>query len=185
MIIEVYPYTIEEVEGLIIYDFTTHNGVVYNVIFDYNHFREKIPDFPQLLGNGYDFAFYCMSDRLIMDSIAERNKRSEDSRISATITAIICSFFDTKDSNLILLFQCDFSDNKQLFRHSLFQRWHRKSAQNAKIQIKTIQVEIQDENGINDNRFMGFLYSSVNPNLEKVITEFDNFLGNMINSNVK
>ncbi len=185
MITEVYHYTIEEIEGLIIYDFTTLSGVVYKVIFDYNHFRENLPDFPQLLGNGYDFAFYCMSDKLIIDGAAERNKRANDTKISSTITSIICHFFDTQDSSLILLFQCDSSDKKQLFRHALFQRWHRKSSHKAQIHIKTIQVEIQVGKGVTDNRFMGYLYSSANPNLEKVIMEFEDFLGNMINSNVK
>ena len=87
-----------------------------------------------------------------------------------TVCAVIEELFECNPD--ILLYQCETDDNKQAARDRLFVRWFKEYAGNDKYVIKVSKVI--DENTEN---YTAIIVQQSNPELNRIITEFDSFMG--------
>ena len=105
-------------------------------------------------------------------SIINQNKKSSpnDKKVRDTIFGIIEEFFNSNPE--ILLYQCETGDNRQAMRDRLFLRWFNEYELSDKYFIKV--SEIIAEKVAN---YTAVIVQKDNPNLEKIIQDFDEFVG--------
>ena len=112
--LSVYPF--DEIAGPVTaYSFETTQAIVYTIAF--------IPT-PYLLGEGSVFAPYIY-ELAIKVSQNNTNKRPPFDRLTARTVAVIFDYFYRRNDLTVILYICDSSDNRQLLRHSAFNRWFR------------------------------------------------------------
>ena len=105
-------------------------------------------------------------------SIINQNKKSSpnDKKVRDTIFGIMEEFFNSNPE--ILLYQCETGDNRQAMRDRLFLRWFNEYELSDKYFIKV--SEIIAEKVAN---YTAVIVQKDNPNLEKIIQDFDEFVG--------
>ena len=93
-----------------------------------------------------------------------------DKNIRETIFYIIEEFFDSNPD--ILLYQCETGDSKQAARDRLFVRWFKEYAGNEKYCIRVAKIVAE-----NVEHYTAIILQQTNPELEKIVNDFDNFMG--------
>lgn len=93
------------------YFFTTDLGIRYRIVFD--DLDEIFSQYPTLQGRVFSYSFYPQGQ------ILEKSKL--DSRIKQTVAYSISNFFSKYDN--LIVFVCDSSDERELCRKKLFDRW--------------------------------------------------------------
>ena len=135
--------------------FTTEYGVEYRVSFmeDYSIWPE----------NAYQFL------------INNKNKKSSpsDIKLKETIMAIIEAFFISNP--YILLYICETGDDKQAARNRLFVRWFNDAKHQKEYYFRNVNIKAE---GI-DN-FAAIIVQKSNPEIETIISQFDEFVNLMI-----
>ena len=135
-----------------VYGFKTEHDVLIRIYFDENDtiWQE----------GAYEF------------SIINENRQPSpnDRKMRDTVCAVIEELFECNPD--ILLYQCETDDNKQAARDRLFVRWFKEYAGNDKYVIKVSKVV--DENTEN---YTAIIVQQSNPELNRIITEFDSFMG--------
>ena len=145
------PYTIwSTIDG--IYCFKTDYDVVYRI---------RIEDDHTIWQEGaYEFSI-----------INESKKNSpNDKKVRNTVSYIIEEFFECNPD--ILLYQCETGDNKQAARDRLFIKWFKEYAGSDKYFIKASKIVAE---GIEN--YSAIIVQKSNPNLDTIISDFDNFVG--------
>lgn len=107
----------------------------------------------------------CDTYQLIIRKI-EETRSPHDSKVEATILAIINEFFR---SNLeVMLYLCDTSDGREESRNRLFLSWFDKYARNNRFTICKAHAEIEGE-GI----FLCIVVDNRNPKLKAITEDFE------------
>ena len=156
-----YSFIREEDEEGIFYYFITENNLVYTAYFKIDEYTNHINDFPLLLQNGYAFGFRRTN--------LNNSKSVNDRKVFHTIVEIMKDFFSSAGEDAILLYHCDYSDQKQTARSRLFDIWDR-MVSSDKFEKYNIEVVIEK-----NSYHLGFITSIENPSLEDLKNEFDNF----------
>ena len=168
-----YSYTIEDAEESCNYTF--HSEVVeklYSVDFDAYMYRDLLEHYPSLLSKGYALSFYSHS--LANPPV----KKKYDGMVSSTIIHIIKDYFQSQGPEVVLLYHCDHSDNRQECRHILFEKWYQKGFL-PELTKEGIEVEVPLEME-KKKYYLGYLTNRTNPNLESIKQEFGAFSYNMV-----
>lgn len=99
-----------------------------------------------------------------------RKASPNDKNVRDTIFCIIEAFFESNPD--ILLYQCETGDNKQALRDRLFLRWFNEYGNHGLYYIKVSKIVAEKI----DN-YAAIIVQRTNPKLEKIIADFDNFIG--------
>lgn len=145
------PYSVWQVsDGA--YGFKTDFEVLYRIIFT--------PDQTIWEGGAYEFGIF------------NENQKSSpsDKQLRETIFGIIEEFFASNPE--ILLYQCETGDNRQAIRDRLFLYWFSEYEHSDKYYIKVSEIKAE---GISN--FAAIIVQRNNPDLENIISDFDNFVG--------
>ena len=147
----VSPYSIWEV-GKQSYGFKTDYDVLYRIVF--------IDDQTIWQNGAYEFAI-----------LNENQKASpNDPKVKDTVYAIIEEFFNSNPE--ILLYQCETGDNRQAMRDRLFLRWFNSYAKRKNF---IVRVEEIDAEGVSN--FAAIILQSWNPQKDRILRDFENFVG--------
>lgn len=143
------PYKVEQT-GDDSFLFETKQGVVYSVGFlqDISFYGEGV----------YQFYLINMSGRTIRT----------DENISETVRVIIEEFFSHKEA--VMLYICDTSDGRQIYRDRLFRIWFNTYIQNDSYSLLTESILID-----NIRYYSSVLMRKDNPKLVQVLSSFTNF----------
>lgn len=143
------PYKVEQT-GDDSFLFETKHGVVYSVGFlqDISFYGEGV----------YQFYLINMSGRTIRT----------DENISETVRVIIEEFFSHKEA--VMLYICDTSDGRQIYRDRLFRIWFNTYIQNDSYSLLTESILID-----NIRYYSSVLMRKDNPKLVQVLSSFTNF----------
>lgn len=145
------PYSVWQVgEGA--YGFKTDFGVLYRIMFT--------PDATIWEEGAYEF---CILNE-------NRKASPSDRKLRETIFCIIEEFFITNPE--ILLYQCETGDNRQAMRDRLFLRWFCEYEHSDLYYIKVAEIVAE-----NVSNFAAVIVQRNNPELEHIISDFDNFVG--------
>lgn len=144
------PYSVWNV-GRYGYGFKTQYGVLYRVIFE--------PDQTIWENGAYEFSI------INENSVSSPN----DKNVQRTIIAIIEEFF--RNNPDILLYQCETGDNKQAARERLFLKWFSEYADNKYI-IRVSEIVAE-----RISNYAAVIVQKTNPQLSRIINDFDNFVG--------
>lgn len=134
------------------YAFHTDYGVQYRICFDVNQ---------SIWENGaYEFGIYN-----------DNGKTSpNDIKVKQTIISVIEEFFINNPD--ILLYQCETGDNKQNACQRLFYKWFNDSPNRDKYVLKVSSIIAEDI--VN---FIALIVNRNNPNIDRIIDDFDEFIG--------
>lgn len=147
---------------------------IYNVSFDPNSFSDYTEKFPTLLSNSYVVAVY---NKLFQTGVPI----SEDERVGNTIVKIIAEFLASLPDDAVLIYHCDSSDDKQSYRHVLFEKWKERRDVKDKYLNEVIEVEIpQGDKTI--SHYLGYITKETNANVKEISDEFGSFCFYMIDS---
>jgi len=153
----------EDEDGSIFYHFITPKNFVYTVYFKVDEYSVYVNDFPLLLQSGYAFGF----KKSFINK--ERVKNSLDFKVFDTLYQIILDFISDNGDDTVLLYHCDTSDEKQLYRSRLFDKWE-KRIKDSHLERHCVEVCID-----NKDFYLGFITPSKNPNIESLNSEFESF----------
>lgn len=177
MIADFYNYIVEEDENNVItYGFSTKSGALYYVYFDPNQYVEHIDKYPALLNAGFGFGFF---------RYGAQNHAKSDLKIANTISRIIIDFMNETSHDSVLLFHCDYGDNRQGSRDKLFETWYNNCDAKNEIIKKRIEVNRINDDGSITEFFLGCLISVKNKKANEVETQFDLFSENLTNTSDK
>lgn len=145
------PYSVWQVSNGT-YGFKTDYGVLYRIVFT--------PDQTIWESGAYEFG------------ILNENQKSSpgDKQVRETIFGIIEEFFSSNPE--ILLYQCETGDNRQAIRDRLFLHWFSEYEHSEQYYIKVSEIKAE---GISN--FAAVIVQRSNPDLERIIADFDNFVG--------
>lgn len=141
------PYEIILSEGDFI--FLTDRNIHYSISFN----KEDM-----MLGG-------CETYQFILRKIEETHSLY-DSKVEATILAIIYEFF--RSNQQVLLYICDTSDHREEARNRLFLKWFERNAEPNRFTIRTTYTEIEGE-----GFYVSIIVENRNPNLKAIICEFE------------
>jgi len=139
-----------------IYQFTTQNGTVYDVVFI--SCENYFPDSEVCNGRVFMLNFDISKEVVA--------KRAYDSNIEITIAGIIISFFESAEN--VMLFVCDSTDSKQRNRKITFNKWYN----NHKEKLKIVKIDFSKPYYISiifreDNRFLPELHELLKVQIEE------------------
>ncbi|MBQ9677961.1 MAG: hypothetical protein IJV44_07470 [Prevotella sp.] len=145
------PYSVWQVNEET-YGFKTDFGVLYRIVFT--------PDQTIWEDGAYEFG------------ILNENQKSSpsDKQLRETVFGIIEEFFASNPE--ILLYQCETGDNRQAMRDRLFLRWFSEYEHSDHYFIKVSEIIAE---GISN--FAAVIVQRENPDLNRIISDFDNFVG--------
>ena len=145
------PYSVWQVNEET-YGFKTDFGVLYRIVFT--------PDQTIWEDGAYEFG------------ILNENQKSSpsDKQLRETVFGIIEEFFASNPE--ILLYQCETGDNRQAMRDRLFLRWFSEYEHSDHYFIKVSEIIAE---GISN--FAAVIVQPENPDLNRIISDFDNFVG--------
>lgn len=105
-------------------------------------------------------------------SIINQNQGASpnDKKVRDTIFLIIEEFFASNPD--ILLYQCETGDNRQAMRDRLFLRWFKEYEHSDKFFIKVSTITAEKV-----TNYAAVIVEKENPQLEKIIKDFDDFIG--------
>ena len=144
------PYSVWNV-GKYGYGFKTKYGVLFRIVI--------APDETIWENGAYEFSI------INENSLISPN----DQDVQLTIVAIIEEFF--RNNPDILLYQCETGDNKQAARERLFLKWF-PNYSSGRYAINATDIEAE---GISN--FAAVIVQRDNPQLKKILSDFDNFVG--------
>lgn len=156
-----YSFIQEEDEEGIFYYFITKDNIVYTAYFKIDEYINHVNDFPLLLQNGYAFGFRKTN--------LNNSKNLSDKAVFQTIIEIMKDFFNSKERTAVLLYHCDYSDEKQTARSRLFNIWA-STVSNNSFEKHDVEVVIGKI-----SYHLGFITSIDNPSLKDLRNEFDSF----------
>ncbi len=171
MIKDFYSYIKEEESDIISYSFLTITNALYYVYFDPYQYALHVEDYPNLLKLGYGFGFERMS---------KPSNWVEDPLIFSTISQIVFDFIQDNGNEVVLLYHCDNSDQKQKGRDKIFEDWYRKSELNTEIFKKRISICHRNSEDQEITMFMGYLTSESNQSKSQIEEEFQFFAENLV-----
>ncbi|WP_369765630.1 DUF6169 family protein [Flavobacterium sp. WC2429] len=154
-----YNYTFDEITST--YSFTTRNNILYRIAFLVDETLNSISTSEVLIENVYQIVIEKVSDAL----------EPFDNLVSKTIENIICAFFSNVNNSLIYI--CSDDQEKGKIRFSVFDRWYRNSSFNQFV-TKIDTIISFDSEGINYNLYTSFLYHNDNPNIDYIVTTYNN-----------
>lgn len=159
-----YSISINEQDGF--FYFVTDNKLIYKCYF------ESALTLIPILGiydiEAYEFGFYCFS-------IDGNEKYKPDRRIGATVVQLIKDFFS--NPRRVLLYICDYSDERGNIRQLLFERWFKRYSDEN---IKRTQLDIQKVEGNTSYKLQGcILYKNDFPEKEALQTYLIDKAGNI------
>lgn len=162
-----YSYIQEEDnEDIISYSFLTHNGSLYSVYFDPYQYVKYISEYPGLFTQGYGFGF---------NRVLKSKNWEKDPLIGVTIAKIVIDFIEERGSGVVLLYHCDYVDNKQNGRNKIFNTWFDLTNVSQSIVDNRVKVDLPQIDGSVLHTFMGYLTSINNINRGKASEEFTAF----------
>lgn len=141
------PYEIVFSEGDFI--FQTDEGIHYSISFS----KEDI-----IFGG-------CETYQFIIRKIEETHM-PHDSKVKATILAIIYEFF--RSNSHVLFYICDTSDHREEIRNRLFLTWFEHNAEPERFTIRTANTKIEGE-----GFYTAIIVENCNPKLQEIIEEFE------------
>ncbi len=159
-----YSYLREEdEENSIFFQFITKDNNAYTVYFKIDDYTQYIDEFPLLLQKGYSFG-------IRRQKFSTQRKNFSDPLVFSTIYRIVLDFFESNGNETILLYHCDHSDGKEVYRNKLFENWERKISHINALEKHSIEVQVGEK-----DFFLGFITLPNNPLIDDIKAEFEAF----------
>ncbi len=174
MVNDFYSYTQEvDEDDIVSYSFRT-GASIYYVYFDPYQYASYVEKYPNLLTLGFGFGF----NRINTNSLSTSTR---DHKIGVTISKIVFDFIQERGDKVVLLYHCDFQDEKQKGRDRIFNEWYESSEIKDNIFKQRLHITVEYEDRTSD-LFMGYLTSAKNENKDAVDCEFMTFGQNLASS---
>lgn len=142
------PYIIRPTNDALKYQFVTDYMVAYEIGF--------VPDELLICAESYQFIIINTNNR----------KSPRDPKIRETVFAFVYEFFRQQD--VVLLYLCETSDNKQHPRQRLFESWV--SIAQLKYPIAKLTIGMEDAEGVMN--YAALIFRSDNPHAAEISVEF-------------
>lgn len=148
-----YSYTYNKAD--ITFSFTTSNNISYLVYF--NDGSVYFENYAELSSDVWIFGFDAAAKNI-----------PTDVRVKETIIEILGNYFD-ENKDIILMFVCDQSDNKQMNRKRKFNAWFIASQNISIIKLDKSTFDDSGKSGLH----VSVMYHIKNRNADKIPTAFD------------